>query len=492
MCESQTNLLVKTDSSDGSVHPDGLTNYLVEDIPKHSERGLHEETDCSEPSCRTATLTKGRSSVDQRLEYWKNMFAQRRALQQKLRCEEVRDSQLRRPGSTGNLGVRCFKGDEGLPRHLSAEGLKWEQPREMLNEDRSLEQLEMLHETFRESQKEHLKCEPSAGLCMRINGVYFRPTVPEFPPIVEPYFICDPFQRLLRTVIRIENCGCLEMHFRWLRTEFFSNNDTLFRPEPGDFVFDTDPFFLAPGDIRDVSVLYQPRSVAIVKQRWLLVPRPQIFVRRPCAITLNIHGCCTAPKEFLERLAMEGPRVSMSLERKPPLDEPALLLCPYVRELEEREAFSQRNRSFQSRRHADMERLKKFFELVRPLNGFLVWNFSVHTLIHLVCAFRDAQERVRLFSELTHLLEGLRGAPGQSLDTVDTPERIRERWNTKMIYVRGILASRLQEWVDRMQLIRGPEGGCKYFHNSIYMLLHGLLCQAAEDIVSVIESTVEL
>ncbi|KAH8284915.1 hypothetical protein KR054_002724 [Drosophila jambulina] len=488
MCESQVNLLLRADSSEDSVHPDGLANYLVEDIiRKHTERGLHEESSCTEPSCWSASPAKSRSRVDQRLEYWKNMLVRRRALQQKLRRQVGRDPQprtLSQPSSTGNVVDSCFQEDGG---HLSAELLGWEPPCEKLKEDHSLGHLEE-DEKIRELQVEHTRCDCSSGLCVRINGVYFRPTVPEFPPIVEPYFICDPFQRLLRTVIRIENCGNFELHFIWLRTEFFSNNDTLFRPEPGDFVFDSDPFFLAPGDIRDVSVLYQPRCVAVVKQSWLLVPRPQIFFSRPCGITLNIHGCCTAPKEYLERLALERPPVPLHLEPKPPLDKIASPLCPYVRELEEREAFSQRNRSFQCRRHADMKPLKKFFEMVKSLNGFPVWNFSVHTLIHLVCAVRDAQERIRLFSELTHLLESLRGAPGQSLQVADTPIRLRERWRTKLIFVRGILASCLQEWVDRVQFLRRPE--C--FPGSLYMLLHGLLCQAAEDIVSVIESTAEI
>lgn len=494
MFPSQNNLLLKSDYSDGSVHPDGLANDLVKDILRnHPERGLHAESDSTEPPSWVVCSAESKSRVDRRLEYWKNMLAQRRALQQRLRRQMGRAPQqmmLPRPSLAKSLAVSGFKEGVGLPRHslTQAEVMELEPLSKAPKED--LFQQEELDVKIQESEGEPVKCgDCCTGLCVRINGMHYRPKVPEFPPIVETYFICDPFQRLLRTVIRIENSGCHKLHFSWRMTQFFPNNDTLFKAEPGDFVFDTDSFLLAPGAVRDVSVLYQPRCVAIVKQRWLLVPRPQLFLCRPCGITLNLHGCCTAPKEFLERLAMDRPPKPTLLKFRLPLDEPALCVSPYVRELEEREAFEERNRSFQCRRHEDMERLKKFFELVRPQNCLLGWNFSVHTLIHLVCAVKDAQQRIRLFSELTHLLKGLRGVPGQPMSVEDTPHRLRERRHTKLLYVRGILSSRLQEWDDKVQYLRERNSRAP---DSIYMLLYELIAQAAEDIVSVIESTIEI
>lgn len=138
--------------------------------------------------------------------------------------------------------------------------------------------------------------QPVSGLGVRINGINFWPHNPEFSPTIDRTFASQPFQRHLRPIIRIENIGSQELSLQWKKVNFFSNNNTLMEADPDDFVFDVDPFVLLPGEFRDVTVLYQPRCVAIVKQRWLLLTCPRIFFCRPSGFTLNLNGRCTPPK----------------------------------------------------------------------------------------------------------------------------------------------------------------------------------------------------
>jgi len=93
------------------------------------------------------------------------------------------------------------------------------------------------------------------------------------------------------------------------------------------------------------------------------------------------------------------------------------------------------------------------------------------------------------------------------LGRMDSPERLRNRCHTKAIYVRGILASKLEEWEEQVHLFwsrvsKSETKDClqkvnhfhrfKYFQDSIYIHLYRLICSAAEDIVSVIESTAQI
>ncbi|XP_052841663.1 uncharacterized protein LOC128255890 [Drosophila gunungcola] len=518
MCSSPVNLPTKEGSSEDIIQTEGLANDLIDNILKeHTERGLHQESDSFASSCLGPSSGKCKTKVDHRLEYWKNMIIQRRALQERLRNQVGRIPEKMIFNRQGKV-VRVLAETVGLPRHSAAELLGGKDPKE--DDDNGglpkISSLEVVGKKCKDCQKALLtvpcpkvtynECsielsrssggdevvplvqtvqkssfEPS----VRINGVHYGPRVPAFSPLADRTFTCHPFQRHLRSIVRIENSGSREVQFSWRQVNFFSGNDTLLEACSGDFVFDVGPFMLFPGEFRDVTVLYQPRFVAIVKQRWLLCTRPRIFLCRPYGFTLNLNGRCTPPKEYLDRLQLERlPRVPclppVPLERQ---DE---ILCPYARELEEREAFNRRNRSFQCRTHGDLERLKEFYERVSPSPLFSrPWDYSVHSLIHRVCHGQDTRQRIEHLSELTQMLDGLRGAPGPPLGRVDLPERLRERHRTKMIYVRGILASRLEEWQERI-------AKDSTVRDSIYFQLYGLMCNAAEDIVSVIESTAQI
>ncbi|XP_016940865.3 uncharacterized protein [Drosophila suzukii] len=550
MCSSSTNPLIKenTYNSEGSVHPDGLANEVIDNILReHPGRGLYEESS-SFGSSISFPSRKSKAKVDRRMDYWKNMIIQRRALQERLRNQLGRTPEemlLNHQGKVVSHSVKGFVETVGLPRHSAAELLGRENPKEGEEDDCSTElppkicNLEVVSRKYKKYchdvdvprpianvkntstalsrssgggevvQPIQAIQQSATGPGVRINGIHYWPHAPEFSPIVDRTFTSHPFQRHLRTIVRIENCGNQVLRFFWRQVNYFSNNDTLMEPDSGDFVFDVASFMLFPGELREVTVLYQPRYVAIVKQRWLLLTTPRIFFCRPAGFTLNLNGRCTPPKEYLDRLKMEKLQVLL-YEPRVHLDQRNPTLCPYERELEDREAFDRRNRSFQCRSHEDFVRLLEFYRRIKPLHSVSFtpcWDYSVHSLIHLVCNGQDTRQRIEHLSELSQLLDGLRGTSSLPLGRMDSPERLRNRCHTKAIYVRGILASKLEEWEEQVHLFwsrvsKSETKDClqkvnhfhrfKYFQDSIYIHLYRLICSAAEDIVSVIESTAHI
>lgn len=314
---------------------------------------------------------------------------------------------------------------------------------------------------------------------------------------MERTFTCHPFQRHVRMVVRIENSGRTLLQCCWQRVHFFSNNRTLFRDATENFLFDTQPFQLRTGETRDVTILYQPRTVSIVKMRWLLCTRPRIFFRRPYGLTLNIHGRCTPPKEYLERLMVEKIRArllqadscDLSTDEEEEEEKERSLMCPYVREMEEREVFNILNRSYCCHTYQDLERLHAFFEKMNRSSN--LWDLSVQSLLHLVLTIPDIEARIQLSEELTTLLDGLRCPPGPPLSVADSPRHLRMRGTSEHFYVRGLLVSRLDEWEQLARELEGKRIDREYFLKSIYTLLYGTIGNTVEDIVSIIESMVE-
>ncbi|XP_022221138.2 uncharacterized protein LOC111073231 [Drosophila obscura] len=632
--DSCQNLLI--DGGSSSSDPGRLASGILDGIFNHHlELGHFQDSDsASEPvsvSQRSASSTK--SIVDQRLEYWKNMLRQRRALQERLRratgkepeqmlfnhptCIDHRDREtinriidrarskdltqkeatLAAPhpcadpvpetwpqrdfveivGIPGQLADELLGTDESknFPRSkwinskLLGDRIEEEFPniQRVLEFYPSIKNLEIVRKrrlgtprgdyeslgsitsssvisksdpnlaetTVLTKGNPGCKCQHGCtGVCVLINGMHYKPHVPEFSPILERNFCCHPYQHHLRTVMRIENSGTEVIRFTWMRVCSFAYNDTLFDARDNEFVFDDNAFVLRPGDIRDVSVMFKPRMVAIVKQRWLLAMRPRFFFFRPCALTLNLHGRCSPFKEYLDRLEDQiaiSRRTSASclLHMALPLDQqPQNLLCPYDRQLEDREAFNRRNKIFHCSTHSDAEQLKEFFRVNKPFRCYPRWDYSVRMLIDLVCDHKDFQKRLVLFGELTKILARLRGN-GHTLS------RPQERSNTKLIYVRGVIASRIEEWEEKVwqlekQLLKATQQRLqdhtdtkeqeneltfenitssvlskqadkiflrepwrlkkmKHFRDSVYIFSYDLLCNAAEDIVSVIEST---
>ncbi|KAH8320720.1 hypothetical protein KR067_007595 [Drosophila pandora] len=515
MNTSLANVLIGEDSGNGGAHPGDLANDIIDDLlTRHPKEGHYEESySWHEPSL---ARSRSKCSVDRRLEYWKNMLIQRRALQERLRSQTGRGpAQMlhNRP-----QGPEDFLEIVGVPQGTPASA-----PREkdevrfsdlfqgFSDLDLGLDSCSFVSKTeslllqqrsgsrVGMGESLSLKCvDASPDLCIRINGIAYKPGTPEFSPTVERTFTCHPFQRHVRMVVRIENSGRSLLHCCWQRVNFFSNNRTLLRDGSNNFLFDTQAFQLRTGESREVTMLYQPRTVSIVKMRWLLYTRPRIFFRRPYGLTLNIHGRCTPPKEYLERLMVEKTRarllqVESSGSEDEEMDEEEKkgqsLICPYVREMEEREVFNILNRSYICHTYEDLERLHAIFEKMNKSSN--CWDLSVQSLMHLVLTVPDLEARIQLSEDLTTLLNSLRNPSGPPLSISDSPRLLQKRGTSELFYVRGLLVSRLDEWEQLAIELEGKPIDRKYFIKSIYTLLYGTIGNTVEDIVSIIESMVE-
>uniref|UniRef100_B4MPY4 GK19404 n=2 Tax=Drosophila willistoni TaxID=7260 RepID=B4MPY4_DROWI len=370
--------------------------------------------------------------------------------------------------------------------------------------------------------------EENLDIALLINGMPYKPQSPEFSPNMERMFVCNPFENILRTVMRIENVGRVAIRFSWMQADFFAYNSTLFEMLDDEFIFDTSPFQLRFGETREVSVLFRPRKVSIVKQRWLLMTRPRIFCHRPCALTLNMHGRCTPSPEYtkllldytldyLQEVRKSSLKLSFDkLQISNIISEPSACSYPYQRTLEEREAFNKRNKGFNCATFDDMEELKLFYERIKPYPRYPKWDYSVRWLINLVCQHDDKAERLQLFKDLQNLLGRLRGRT-KTLKAGDTKARLWERQHTRFVYVRGVIGNGLDIWEEKIclleklllkqrlqsqradqemttneALVKKVEKELRHsnhFRQSIYLFSYNVLCNLAEDIVSVIEST---
>lgn len=355
---------------------------------------------------------------------------------------------------------------------------------------------------------------PSLKLAVLINGTTYQVGRPEFSPILERRFVCNPFEYSYRVIMRIENNGIQTLSFRWKRSEFFAYNDSLFNTDRAAFVFDTEPFNLAAGAFREVSVLFRPRKVGIIKQRWLLTTYPCIFMGFPRALTLNMHGRCKPPQEYLEAI-----EAHVILRKQPvnafhkkitrqglDLGEP-VPRCPYIRQLSSMEVFNQRNVGLHCDQRRHIIELRKFFELIKPPESTLQWNYSVSMLIDLVCIQKGVRQRGELFEELQMLLTKLRGrSDTHRLACGDNPKNIEQRDRTRFIFVHGVISNCVEVWEQKIWLLASKmlkmevvqrsrseksfkQTYSKSFRDSLYIYTYDHFCGVVEDIVSVIEST---
>ncbi|ALC41239.1 CG30385, partial [Drosophila busckii] len=515
--ESAQNYLRSEDSLK-QMHLDNsqkLVYEIVDDIFEQ-RKGQYEQSDSLETSNQRSTSSK--SIVDKRLHYWKNMIRQRRALQGKL---------MR---STGKMPEdMLFNRDNREQQTLNSILAKATQNREphileLGARSPCVEPVQMcvpeskLHEFvgYRSNPHSIMSMQPSeiinpserskplisapSQLALVINNTTYKRQRPEFSPILERKFVCNPYERILRTVMRLENLGRDTIRFNWMRAEFFAYNQTLFDALDDEFIFDTEPFMLRPGEAHEVSVLFRPRKVCIVKQRWLLTTQPRIFFRYPCALTLNMHGQCTPPAEYSQHLK----RSLRTCYRRCPLNlnliYPELFAlqpvcyCPSSRDLDEHEAFNERNLGYSCQRNSDMQQLKQFFERVKQPH--LRWDYSISMLRELVCHKSSRQQRIALLAELHQLLATLSGK-SLPLSLCDAPAKVSQRQRSCFVFVRGILANSFELWLERLwqletKLLKEQPGivrRSKSLRDSMYMYTYDYLCNIMEDIVSAIESS---
>ncbi|EDW01586.1 GH21522 [Drosophila grimshawi] len=500
--------------------PDMKTgNHFIYNIVDNIFQQCHYTESDSQCSCHCNSCAT-ESLVDKRLQYWKDMIRKRRILQRKM-CLTT----SRKPEQLlfNMQQIELDDCPENCKLKVIGRNIWIRQPCEQISghtitDSTPIELSEPIGATSIMCGDTCVKCRAfvaaASQLALLINGTTYRRYRPEFSPILERRFVCNPYERCLRTIMRIENNGREIINFKWCSADFFAYNNTLFNQERDAFVFDAKPFQLAPGGVREVSVLFCPRKIGIVKQRWYLYTKPRIFYRCPCALTLNMHGRCTPPLEYLRLLQQNMDQTMRYRRQKPslgmrqitPFKSPRTL-CPFVRELDDSEIFNLRNFGFHCKRSSDIEGLKRFFER-GCANSIcdLKWDYCVRTLIELVCSTADRLQRIELFEELQLLLSQLRGRTASIIPS-EASAKSKQQQRTKFIYVRGLISSGIELWEQKIWLLaeqvlkslvntisdnsQAQEmlKQSKYFRDSIYMYTYDQLCDIAENIVSVIESS---
>ncbi|KAH8267134.1 hypothetical protein KR018_010362, partial [Drosophila ironensis] len=235
-----------------------------------------------------------------------------------------------------------------------------------------------------------------------------------------------------------------------------------------------------------------------------------------------------------------------------PLIENPPLLCPYERALDERELFNAQNINYRCERYDDLEALKDIYHRAKKARD-RPWDLSLVSLRRMINKQESLQMRVSLNGELAELLPTMVCNRCEALHLLEhNPERERscfiyvrgivcsalERWEKMVFYLddqffkmeilrcldqqaTGLEATGLEATGLEEKTVATDETGqsamydnneksnkpvlteeeivilvskklkkSKYFRDALYMHTYNLLCDVAEDMVSVIESTV--
>ncbi|KAH8390214.1 hypothetical protein KR200_010055, partial [Drosophila serrata] len=352
---------------------------------------------------------------------------------------------------------------------------------------------------------------------------------------------CEPHQRVVKTLVEIQNLSQKLLHVYWASRNRFRTDR---QPMDGELVFDRCEFILEPKERRQIRALFHPQLVGLITQRWslCLVKSPVCGTRR---IMVILQGQCNMPAPYVRRLEMhrqvpgekqqtlQAHSLLKMQARLAPIIENPPVLCPYERSLDEREVFNAQNPSYRCDRYADLEALKDLYALAKKPRD-RPWDLSIESLRRSISRQEARFLREKLHNQLLDLLEPMKCNRCEALIQLEhNPERDRACF----IYVRGIICSSIDEWEKmahglddqffRLELLRQrghkqeeqekqntPRAtvqlqhflsleqdlytvdnvakkvkASKYLKDSIYMHTYNMLCDAAEDIVSVIEST---
>ncbi|XP_065364485.1 uncharacterized protein LOC135957628 [Calliphora vicina] len=354
-------------------------------------------------------------------------------------------------------------------------------------------------------------------------------------------FSCFPFETERKKILTIQNIGRKVLTFEWAHRSFYDKNSTLLKCWDNEFFFDNTPFRLCSGEVQEICVLFQPRQVNIVKTKWILKVKPTFFSRKLDGIVMRLSGQCAAPPEYQQKLNELQRDVIEKSNKKlinnlttglsilaadmPPCD----YACPYQRSLNEMELFEQLNSGFKCERYHDLELLKDLYRRAKKPREKL-WDLQVNTLKSIILKIPQAETRALMFHELSGILESMKG---KSIDLeikiFNNPERNR----TRLLYVRGIISTIIEDWVDlvstieksfyqtslqvlndkradkefendeskntlnilqdeiekRQYILEKRVHKLKSYRDALYMQTYTLLCDFAENLVNIIQST---
>ncbi|XP_068146330.1 uncharacterized protein [Drosophila tropicalis] len=364
-------------------------------------------------------------------------------------------------------------------------------------------------------------------------------------------FECEPYERVLKEVLRLENIGSQLISCHWISLEYYKRNATFLAANSDCFAFDRDHFILFPGDIRVCKAIYQPRHCSLHKQRWELKIFPNVFCIKRDTIVVKLHGKCVPALEYIESVNKQTYSVIAKANKHAmdkvtgqqaslvPIIQPQEVTCPYQRVFDDREIFNAENKGYHCERFDDLEQLKNLYDtLKKPREP--AWDLQVETIKRMILRLPEAEPRESSFKKLNKVLDTLKCGMG------DVGEKkfqhfghSTERSRSRFIYVRGCLANGIEEWEDIMLSIEqsslkteltrfyarkaneakklsqedsseddeikpwlrklrqdNPKDyvlkklrAKKYYRDSLYMQTYSHLCDVAENVVSVIEST---
>ncbi|KAH8416055.1 hypothetical protein KR222_007260, partial [Zaprionus bogoriensis] len=349
-------------------------------------------------------------------------------------------------------------------------------------------------------------------------------------------FQCDPYQRVRKTIVQLENVGNKFIQLKWQQNPLYNKELIQQVSNTREFLFDTQPFVLEPKQKRTIDIMFMPTYVGIKKQSWSLKMQRSPFCGQRRMI-VRLKGVCTPPQAYNRRLKLERQRVIDKRTRQvtdrlakmhaelAPLVRPSHLLCPYDRPLDERETFAAQNPGFKCDRYADLEALKDMYALVKKPRQ-PPWDYSIQTVRQ--CIYHhEPIHREALQTMLMDLLEPMRCSTMETFEIIGSKAMLER---SRFLFVRGIVCSAIEEWevladtleerfykaelqryIENEIVEEGEEAleaktvrdeeyldwvlfkrviGCKYFRDSLYIQTYSILCDAAENLVSAIESTI--
>ncbi|KAH8320719.1 hypothetical protein KR067_007591 [Drosophila pandora] len=226
-----------------------------------------------------------------------------------------------------------------------------------------------------------------------------------------------------------------------------------------------------------------------------------------------------------------------------PLLQPHEVVCPYQRVFDEREVFNAENPGYRCERFDDLETLKALHQkLKKPREP--AWDLRLETIREVILRQDQPSERELYFGQLIMVEEAIKGGgagPAGDGDMVSPARfgRNTERDRSRYIYVRGCIGNGIQEWEEMMasmelsalklditrfqaKRLEAEENGedeeeddppelkpwmqklrredpalyllkklrsRKAYRDSLYIQTYSHLCDLAETVVSVIEST---
>ncbi|ALC41238.1 CG30384, partial [Drosophila busckii] len=395
--------------------------------------------------------------------------------------------------------------------------------------------------------EETVKSEPQAlqshNLGLKINNVIFtdreRRTTNELELQID--FECAPYEKQLKEMLRLENVGRCVIICEW---QNLSKRATSFMDITDDsFLLECNPITLFPGDVHIPRALFQPHMVGLHNRRIELRIFPNIFCHRNEGIVLRLQAKCVPHADYAHKLDKQTlglidkanqqsmDRLTARQAELAVVAKPQELLCPYERLFDEREVFNAENAGYKCERFDDLLALRRLYNTVK-LPREPEWDWRLDTLKQHILRLPDALQREQYFELMLQVQSTLKCSAAGDFAHY---EHNRERERSRFIYVRGCIGNGIEEWEQLMLTIeqnaykselarfqaqepqvseededaapqlkpwwrqlrlQNPElyvlkklRSNKFYRDSLYMQTYSHLCDLAENIVSVIEST---